>query len=549
MQQKLNTAHALVQALIGQGIDVLYCLPGVQNDPFFDALYHHRDRLRTVHARHEQGAAYMALGAALATGQPQAFCVVPGPGFLNAGAALATAYATNSRVLALVGQVPSGAIGRGFGMLHELPDQLAMLRGLCKWAERVSGAREAVALAAEAFRQMASGRPRPAGLEVPMDVWAREADVEMLKPAPAPEPQIDDQLITAAARLLGSAERPLILVGGGALDASAEIRAVAELLQAPVGTYRAGRGVLDSRHPLSVNLPLAHRLWASADAVLAVGTRLQQPQQVWGLDDGLKIVRIDADPDEPSRFRPPAVGIAAKAVPALRKLLDALPRYHRKRASREDETAALKQAHARELAQRLGPQIAFLDAIRAALPEDGIFVDELTQIGYVSRLALPVYRPRSFLSSGYQGTLGWGLPAALGAKLARPQAPVLSVAGDGGFLFNAQELASAVRHRVAVVSVVFNDGHYGNVRMFQEQNFGGRVIAADLANPDFAKLAESFGVAGMRADSPKALREALERAFALDAPAVVEVRCAEMPSPWPYIQLPRCRPSAAPAAR
>jgi len=545
----MNTAQALVRALIAQGLDTLYCLPGVQNDPFFDALYHHRDRLRPVHARHEQGAAYMALGAALATGRPQAFCVVPGPGFLNAGAALATAYATNSRVLALVGQVPSAAIGRGFGMLHELPDQLAILRGLCKWAERVSGAREAVALTAEAFRQMASGRPRPAGLEVPMDVWAREAEVEILQSAPAVEPEIDDELVEAAAKLLGAAERPLILVGGGALDASAEVRAVAELLQAPVGTYRAGRGVLDSRHPLSVNLPLAHRLWASADVVLAVGTRLQQPQQVWGLDDGIKIVRIDADPDEPSRFCPPAVGIAAKAAPALRKLRDALPRYNRKRSSRTEETGALKQAHARELAQRLGPQIAFLDAIRAALPEDGIFVEELTQIGYVSRLALPVYHPRSFLSSGYQGTLGWGLPAALGAKLARPQAPVLSVAGDGGFLFTAQELASAVRHRIAVVSVVFNDGHYGNVRMFQEQNFGGRVIAADLANPDFAKLAESFGVAGMRADSPKALREALERAFALNAPAVIEVRTGEMPSPWPYIQLPRCRPSRAPAAR
>jgi acetolactate synthase-1/2/3 large subunit len=538
---KMNTAQTLVRALVAHGIDILYCLPGVQNDPFFDALYHHTDRLRPVHARHEQGAAYMALGAALATGRPQAFCVVPGPGFLNAGAALATAYATNAQVLALVGQIPTAMIGRGFGLLHELPDQLAILRGLTKWAERVTGAREGLALAAEAFRQMASGRPRPAGLEVPMDVWLREAEIEILQPAAALEPEIDDGLIEAAAKLLGAAERPLILVGGGAQDAAAEVRAVAELLQAPVGAYRAGRGVLDSRHPLSINLPLAHRLWASADAVLAVGTRLQQPQQAWGLDAGISIVRIDADAQELARFRAPAVGIAAKAAPALRKLLNALPRRNRKRPSREDETGALKQAHARELAQRLGPQVAYIEAIRAALPEDGIFVDELTQIGYVSRIALPVYHPRSFLSSGYQGTLGWGLPAALGAKLARPQAPVLSVAGDGGFLFTAQELASAVRHRIAVVSVVFNDGHYGNVRMFQEQNFGGRVIAADLANPDFAKLAESFGVAGMRADSPTELHAALEKAFALDAPAVIEVRCGDMPSPWPFIQLPRAR--------
>jgi acetolactate synthase-1/2/3 large subunit len=538
---KSNAAQALVRSLIAQGIDILYCLPGVQNDPFFDALHAHQDRLRAVHARHEQGAAYMALGAALATGRPQAFCVVPGPGFLNAGAALATAYATNSRVLALVGQIPSPAIGRGLGMLHELPDQLALLRGLTKWAERVTGAREAASLCAEAFRQMASGRPRPAGLEVPMDVWLKEESIEIGGAVGPSDPPIDEDLVERAAKLLGAAERPLIMVGGGALDASEEVRAVAELLQAPVGTYRAGRGVLDSRHPLSVNLPLAHRFWAKADAVLAVGTRLQAPLQVWGVDDGLKIVRIDADAAELARIRPPAVGIAAKAHAALARLRDALPRHNRKRPSRLEELQDLKHAHAMELAQRLGPQVAFLEAIRAALPEDGIFVDELTQIGYVSRLALPVYRPRTFLASGYQGTLGWGLPVALGAKLARPRAPVLSVSGDGGFLFNAGELASAVRHKVAVVSVVFNDGHYGNVKMFQEQNFGGRVIAADLANPDFARLAESFGVAGLRADTPGALRQALERAFAMDAPAVVEVRCGDMPSPWPFIQLPRAR--------
>ena len=540
---RLNTAQVLVQSLIAHGIDTLYCLPGVQNDPFFDALYHHTDRLRPIHARHEQGAAYMALGAALATGRPQVFCVVPGPGFLNAGAALATAYATSAPVLALVGQIPSAMIGRGFGLLHEIPDQLSALRGLTKWAERVSGAQETAVHAVAAFRQMASGRPRPAGLEIPMDVWARDAQFEApIAPVAPEEPSIDDDAVEAAARLLGAAERPLIMVGAGAQDASGEIAAVAGLLQAPVGAYRGGRGVLDSRHPLSINLPLAHRLWASADAVLAVGTRLQQPQQIWGLDAGIKVVRIDADPEELNRFRPPAVGIAARAAPALRKLINALSRHNRRRRPRTDAMMALKEGHARELAAHLAPQIAFIEAIRAELPEDGIFVDELTQIGYVSRIALPVYRPRTFLSSGYQGTLGWGLAAALGAKLARPEAPVLAVAGDGGFLFNVQELASAVRHRVAVVTIVFNDGQYGNVRMFQEQNFGGRFIATDLANPDFAKLAESFGVAGLRADSPAELRAALRRAFALDAPAVIEVRCGEMPSPWPFIQLPRARP-------
>jgi len=445
-------------------------------------------------------------------------------------------------VLALVGQIPSAAIGRGLGYLHEIPDQLGVLRALTKWAERVRAPEEAAALVAEAFRRMASGRPRPVGLEVPMDVWAKKAPVPLpLEPARVEEQEVDADAVQRAAKLLGTAERPLIMVGIGAQEASSQVTAIAEMLQAPVGAYRGGRGVLDSRHPLSVTLPLAHRLWAGADAVLAVGTRLQQPQQVWGLDDKLKIVRVDADPEEFDRVRPPAVGIVGRAAPVLRRLLEALPRHNRRREPRTDEMLTLKEDFARQLAQKLAPQIAFIEAIRAELPEEGIFVDELTQIGYVSRLALPVYRPRTFLSSGYQGTLGWGLPAALGAKVARPEVPVLAVAGDGGFMFNVQELATAVRHGIATVTVVFNDNAFGNVRMYQKEYYGGRVIASELANPDFVKLAEAFGVAGFRASTPAELRAALKRALALDAPALVEVPCGEMPNPWPFIQLPRAR--------
>ncbi len=542
--EKLSAAQAAVRALAANGIDALYCLPGVQNDPFFDALYEHSGTIRAVHVRHEQAAAYMALGAALASGRPQAFCVVPGPGFLNAGAALATAYGCSAPVLALVGQIPSAMIGRGLGYLHEIPDQLGILRGLTKWAERVRSPHEAPALVSEAFRRMASGRPRPVGLEVPMDVWAKKATFAALAaPAIVEEPPVDTDAVESAAKLLGAAERPLIMVGIGAQEASAQVSSIAEMLQAPVGAYRGGRGVLDSRHPLSVTLPLAHRLWAGADAVLAVGTRLQQPQQVWGLDDKLKIVRVDADPEELDRVRPPAVGIVGRAAPVLKKLLDALPRHNRRREPRTDEMLTLKEDFARQLAQKLAPQIAFIEAIRAELPEDGIFVDELTQIGYVSRLALPVYRPRTFLSSGYQGTLGWGLPAALGAKFARPEVAVLSVAGDGGFMFNVQELATAVRHRIATVTVVFDDHAYGNVRMYQKEYYGGRVIASELSNPDFVKLAEAFGVAGRRASTPAELRAALRWAFSLGEPAMIEVPCGEMPNPWPFIQLPRVRPA------
>ena len=539
----MNVAQAVVDGLIAHGVETLYCLPGVQNDPFFDALFHRAERLRPVHTRHEQGAAYMALGAALATGRPQAFCVVPGPGLLNATAALATAYGCNAPVLALAGQIPSSAIGKGYGLLHEIPDQLGVLRGLTKWSARVAGP-DASALLQEAFRRMTDGRTRPVGIEVPMDVWVSTDSPFNPTGRENRETEIDQDQLQTAAKILGAAERPLIMVGGGAQGASAEVRAVAEMLQAPVGAYRGGRGVLDSRHALSVSWPAAHRFWASADAVLAVGMRLQIPQQAWGLDARIKIVRVDIDPEEMTRIRPPAAGIAGDASRVLKKLLDAIPGFNRKRSSRPLEIQSVKDQVQLELHEKLAPQLAYLEAIRAALPENGIFVDELTQIGYASRLALPVYRPRTFLSSGYQGTLGWGLPAALGAKCARPEVPVLSVSGDGGFLFNVQELATAVRHRIAVVAVVFNDGQYGNVRMFQQQNFGGRIIASDLANPDFVKLAESFGVLGIRANSPSELRAALEKAFRPEKPVLIEVPCGEMPSPWPFIQMPRCRAPA-----
>ncbi len=538
--ETLSTAQGTVATLLLNGFSRLYALPGVQNDPLFDALHGVRDRLRVLHTRHEQGAAYMALGDALATGRPAAYAVVPGPGFLNTTAALASAYAANAPVLALVGQIPQAAIGRQLGMLHELPDQLATLRLLTKWAARIDGPADAPRLIDAAIRTMLSGRPRPVGLECPMDVWPRRAPVVLPATAATRAPlPVDDDAIEVAARLLGAAERPLIVVGGGAQDAGAEVRAVAELLEAPVVAHRMGRGVLDSRHPLSVNFPAAHRLWREADVVLGVGTRLQTQQMVWGVDDTLKVVRIDADPAEVHRFRPAEVGIVAHAAEALRRLAERLPAHNRRR-DRAGAIAGLKAEVAADVA-RLQPQVAYLDAIRAALPEDGILVDELTQVGYAARLAFPVYRPRTFLAPGYQGTLGWGYAAALGAKAARPDVPVVSIAGDGGFLFNVQELSTAMAHRLAVVVVVFNDGAFGNVRRFQQERFEGRFIASELTNPDFVTLAGSFGMRAERVDAPAALGGALARAIAADEPALIEVTVGPMPSPWRLIHMPRVR--------
>jgi acetolactate synthase-1/2/3 large subunit len=539
--RRMNTAEATVATLIANGIDTVFCLPGVQNDYLFDALHKAQNAIRPVHTRHEQATAYMALGAALATGRPAAYAVVPGPGFLNTTAALSTAYACNAPVLALVGQIAAASIGRGYGQLHEIPDQLAIMRGLTKWADRIRGAAEAPGKVAEAFRQMRSGRPRPVALECAIDVWSKRADVRLPTGPALPEPTpVDTDGVARAAALLGAARAPLIVVGSGAQDASAEVTELSAQLQAPVLANRMGRGVLSSRSPFSVNVHAGHTLWGQADVVLAIGTRLQLPLQAWGTDSEMKIIRIDADPEELDRIAAPAVGIVGDAAPVLRALLDALPARNRARASRVDDVLAVR-ATSDAVLSALQPQFAYLAAMRAALPEETVIVDELTQLGYGARLAFPVYAPRTFLSPGYQGTLGWGLGAALGAKVARPDVPVVAFSGDGGFMFNVQELASAVQHRIPVIVVLGNDGAYGNVRRIQKQSYGGRLIASELRNPDFVRLAESFGALGLRARSPEELGAALRTALAADVPTVIDVPMGELPDPWDLLRLGRNR--------
>jgi acetolactate synthase-1/2/3 large subunit len=538
----MTTAEAIVAGLIAHGLDTIYALPGVQNDHLFDALFKASDRIRTIHTRHEQGAAYMALGAALATGKSQAYAVVPGPGLLNASAALLTAYSMNAPVLALVGQIPARDIGRKLGQLHEINDQAGIIARLVDHSALVPSAEAAPRMVAEAFRAMFTGRPGPAALECPINVWGKPGNVTSTDSLPVMQPAIDEDALRDAAKRLGAAKNPLIVVGGGAQGASPEVTLLAEMLQAPVLCgFRRGQGVLDSRHPLAVTLPLGHELWGEADVVLAVGTRLFFQHTMWGVDDDLAIIAVNADPDEPSKHRAPAVALPGDAAPILRRLIDALPAHNKKRKSRSEEMHERQAKWAARIA-RLVPQLAILKAIRAELPDDGIFVDEVTQVGFAARLALPVYKPRTFLSPGYQDNLGWGFATALGAQDARRDVPVLSINGDGGFMYTANELATAVRHRIPLTAIVFSDGSFGNVLRIQEENYGNRLIASDLANPDFVKFAESFGAAAERVRTPEELRRALKRGFARrDGPTLIDMPVGPMPSPWEFILMDKVR--------
>jgi acetolactate synthase-1/2/3 large subunit len=406
----------------------------------------------------------------------------------------------------------------------------------------VSDAAAAPRMVAEALRAMASGRPGPAALECAINVWGKPGDATPVAPLTVDEPAIDEDALRDAAKRLGNAKNPMIVVGGGAQDASPEVTMLAAMLQAPVLCgFRRGQGVLDSRNPLAVTLPLGHELWGEADVVLAVGTRLFFEHTMWGVDDDLAIVAVNADAEEPSKHRKPAVELIGDAAPILRRLIDALPSHSKKRTSRISEMQERRARWDGKLAA-LGPQLAILAAIRAELPENGIFVDEVTQIGFAARLAFPVYHPRTFLSPGYQDNLGWGYATALGAQDARRNVPVVSINGDGGFMYTANELATAVRHRIPLVAIVFADGSFGNVRRIQEENYGNRLIASDLANPDFVKFAEAFGAAGERVRTPEELRGALRRGFARrDGPTLIEMPVGPMPSPWEFIFRPKVR--------
>ena len=405
-------------------------------------------------------------------------------------------------MLALVGQIPQQHIGRGFGFLHEIPDQLGVMRSLTKWAASIDTPQDAPDRVEEAFHQMQSGRPRPVGLECAVDVWPRAAAVRAGKKVTGDTTTVDQSAIEAAAALLGAAKQPLMVVGGGAQHASAEVKALAEWLQTPVAAGQMGFGVLDSRHPLSIPLPVAHKLWSKVDVVLAVGTRLHLQQMVWGLDADLKIIRIDIDAEEIARFAQPAVGIVGDSAQALGALFDAIRGKTPARRSPPGELGRARAAFETEVSE-LQPQLDYLQAIRAALPENGILVDEVTQLGSRGALRLSGLPAPHLHHAGLSGHAWLGLRRPRSAsRSARPDCAVVSISGDGGFMFNVPELATAVRHGIA--------RHRGCVRRrrlrqrpaLQELRYGNRLIGCDLANPDFVELAKSFGMGGTRVTTP-----------------------------------------------
>jgi acetolactate synthase I/II/III large subunit len=531
----LTTGQVITESLIAHGVDTVFGIPGAHLYDFNDALAERRDKIRFITARHEQGAGYMAFGYAKSTGRVGAYTVVPGPGVLNSAAALCTAYGAIAPVLCITGNIMSHLIGRGRGQLHELPDQLALLRGLTKWSERINHPTDAPGVMAEAFRQLTCGRVRPVAVEAPWDVFGMKAEVTVGAPLESPSaPAPDPDSVTAAAKLIAAARRPLISVGAGAVHAGQAILELATLLQAPVTAHRSGKGIVSDESPYSMNSVAAYEYWKDADLLIGVGSRLELQYFRWRwLPRDLKLVRVDIDSTEMVRVKPD-VGIVTDSAIGIRALVNALQPLIGKRDSRASDFAAIK-ARAAAAIQAVQPQMGYINAIRQVLPRSGFYVEEISQVGFTSRFGFPVYEPRHYVTCGYQESLGFGFNTALGVKVAHPDQAVIAVTGDGGFLFGAQELATAVQHGINLITVVFNNRSYGNVRRDQLQQYGGRLLGADLVNPDFIKFAESFGAMGLRATSPVELRLHLQTAIDAEAPVLIEVpleRGAET-SPWP----------------
>jgi acetolactate synthase-1/2/3 large subunit len=539
---KKTGGEAVVDSLIANDVEVVFGLPGAQLDPLFAAFHDRQDKIRIIHSRHEQGCAYMAYGYAEASGKLGACLVVPGPGMLNAGAAIATAYACNTPVLWLVGQGRTPLIGKGFGVLHEIPDQFETARTLVKSADRVTHPSNATRKIADSINKIWEGRPRPVYLELPFDLSNLETEVpEEIRVSQEPDyPVVDQDRIDQAAKWVAGADCAVIMVGGGARDSRQEIQELAEKLNLPVIMSQNALGTLDCRHPLAFTQAAGSHWWAKADVVLAFGTRLFPAAMTWGRDKNLRIIKVDVDAEELTRLPGPIDGIHGDVATVARMISAAAEPYIGPIPDRTDEMQTVRAAVDTEV-DMVGPQRELLHVIREEIGEDGVLVSDLTQLYFAAQDAFPVYNPRTYIHPSYQGTLGHAAATVLGAKVAVPDQPVVCVAGDGGFMFTINDLITAVQYKIGAIFIVMNDGAFGNVKRIMNKNYDGRVICADLENPDFIKLAEAFGMPGRKADSADTLRTALRESIREGGPALIEYEAGEFPDPWHLHFRPKVR--------
>ena len=537
---RMTGGQAVVESLKREGVEYVFGVPGVQIMHIFDAFYGEPD-MRLITVRHEQTTIYMADGYARVKGKPGVGLVVPGPGVQNALAAVGTAYACSSPVLLLAGQIETKDLGRDGGALHEVNDQLDMVRPVTKWCKGVMKVEEIPGAIQEAMRQMKTGRPRPTEVEIPWDTMRSSGEVEFFPPKNIPSAEPDKQSVRRAAELLVQAQKPLIWAGGGAIvsDSAAELKDLAEALGAPVATTAQGKGAIPENHPLSLGgayYGFGPVRWAMpvADVVLTVGTRItwQQAQPSTALKPPQKLIQLDADPSMIGKNYPAEVAIVSDAKVALKMLAEEVRKMEViKGRWRSSELEEFRKNHQNWLQEKAPLQYQIIKTLRKEMDDDAIFVCGVTNMGYWANLVYEVRQPRTYITSSYYATLGFSFPTALGAKVAAPDKPVICVVGDGGFLYACAELATAVRYGINLITVIFTDNAFGSTKSDQQINFQGRVLGTELNNPDFAKLAELFGARGIKAE-PERLGSILGEVLETKQPVVIEVPIPTLVPPF-----------------
>jgi thiamine pyrophosphate-dependent acetolactate synthase large subunit-like protein len=530
--------ESVVDALRAEGVRHVFGIPGVHNLAIYDALLR-QSEITHVLARHEAGAAFMADGYARASGVPGVVVVTTGPGATNALTPLVESYAGSMPVLVVMSDVASQLVGRDVGALHEVPNQIECFRPVTRWAEAVTEAAAIPTTVHGAFDLLRTGRPGPIAISIPNDFLTARFDAAPRSGGHGRRPPCHVDEIGEAVRLLSGASKPLLIAGGGVIGAGAEaeLSRLARRLGAPVITSVMGRGAISERDPLwhgvLPNSRATEAVIRAADVVLAVGCRFAH-RSTQGLllnlsfDPSQMLIHLDLDPTVIGRLFKPQLPIVGDAKDGLARMLQELGSGTARTAWDHPWREGLRPA----ANARYTAQIAeLIETLRAALPDDAIVVNDQTGINYWMEWRFPVLLPRTFLYPVGSATLGYAVPAAIGAKIARPDRPVICVVGDGGFMYSVNELATAVKYRLPIVFLVMNDDRYGAIKWLQQTLFEGRWGETDLANPDFPALARAFGARGERVAGVDSLGPALKTALAADGPTILELRMTIDP-PW-----------------
>ncbi|HKX08426.1 MAG TPA: 5-guanidino-2-oxopentanoate decarboxylase [Stellaceae bacterium] len=515
--------HAVVAQLQAYGVDTVFGIPGVHTLELYRGLA--ECGIRHIGVRHEQGAGFMADGYARASGKPGVCCLITGPGLMNAATAIGQAYSDSMPMLVLASVNATGELGKGRGRLHEITDQRAAVAPLTGFARTIRREDELAQAVADAYALFETGRPRPVVLEFPLDFLSAPAVMTAQKRQTWARPAASAGDLEQAASLIDGAERPVLLLGGGAVACAAEARAFAEKAGCLVVTTTAGKGVFPDSHPASLGAtlskPATQALLAESDLLVAVGTELSETDS-WSdwLTLPRTLIRIDLDRHTLTRDYPPTVGLLADAGPTLAALTERFGRARDTQAERAARIRVLGHGNPDPLGRK---HMAVLDAIRSALPGNGMLFSDMTQIAYTGNHYFRCEAPRSWFHPNGFGTLGYAMPAAIGAKLACPERPVAALAGDGGFLFTVQELGTAVEQRLALPIILWNNDALGQIAGDMAAH-GIPALGVKPRNPDFQALARAFGANAIRTESLGALSQAIARAASADGPTLIEVR-------------------------